>query len=76
VFIKLGSKQASKDEIGLVVFKVLRKLLLTVWILGLLHTIRGYELLLGLLLIHSVGYNTQSEHTINKSKKVLPVVIW
>jgi hypothetical protein len=36
VFIKLESKYASKDEIELVVFKVLWKLLLTVRVLGLL----------------------------------------
>jgi hypothetical protein len=43
VFIKLGPKHASKDEIELSVFKVLEELLLAFQVLGLLRTVRGSE---------------------------------
>jgi hypothetical protein len=70
VFIKLGPKHASKDEIKLVVFKVLGEILLTVQVLGLLRTVCGSELRLGFLLVHSSATTHTSKHTINKRKHV------
>lgn len=61
MFIKLESKYASKEKIELAVFKVLQKLLLAVRVLGLLRTIRGSELLMGFLLVYSVGYSTHKQ---------------
>jgi hypothetical protein len=70
VFIKLGPKHASKDEIELVVFEVLREFLLVVRDLGLLLTVLGSKLRLAvLLLVHSIGYcahkpaHNQYKHT-------------
>jgi hypothetical protein len=56
VFIKLGPKHASKDEIELAVFEVLGNFLLTVLDSGLLLTVLGSKLrLVVLFLVHSVG---------------------
>jgi hypothetical protein len=56
VFIKLGPKHASKDEIELAVFEVLGEFLLVVRDLGLLLAILGSKLRLAVLfLVHSVG---------------------
>jgi hypothetical protein len=61
VFIKLGPKYASKDEIDLAVFKVLGEFLSAVWVLGLLCKERGSELLLGFFLVHSVSYGIHKQ---------------
>jgi hypothetical protein len=70
VFIKLGPKHASKDEIELVVFEVVREFLLVVRDLGLLLTVLGSKLRLAvLLLVHSISYcahkpaHNQYKHT-------------
>jgi hypothetical protein len=44
VFIKLGPKHASKDEIELVVFEILGEFRLGVWDLGLLLAVLGSKL--------------------------------
>jgi hypothetical protein len=69
VFIKLGPKHASKDEIELVVFEVLRKFRLGVLDLGLLLAVLGSKLRLVVSsFVHSVGYNAHtSKHAINIS---------
>ena len=57
--MKLGSKHASKDEIELAVFEVLGEFLLVVRDSGLLLVVLGSKLRLAvLLLVHSVGYDT------------------
>jgi hypothetical protein len=68
VFIKLGPKHASKDEIKLVVFKVLGEILLAVQVLGFLRTVCDSELRLGFLLVHSIGYDTHKQ-AYNQQKK-------
>jgi hypothetical protein len=67
VFIKLGPKHASKDEIELVVFEVLREFRLGVRDLGLLLAVLGSKLRLGVpSFVHSVGYRAHtSKHAIN-----------
>lgn len=49
-----------RGGIGLAVVEAFRELLLAVRVLGLLLAVLGSKLLLGLLLIHSVGYDTQA----------------
>jgi hypothetical protein len=67
MFIKLGPKHASKDEIELAVFEVLGKFRPGVWDLGLLLAVLGSKLRLGVpSFVHSVGYNAHtSKHAIN-----------
>jgi hypothetical protein len=69
VFIKLGPKHASKDEIELAVFKVLGEFRLGIRDLGLLLTVLGSKLWLVVsFFVHSVGYNAHtSKHAINIS---------
>jgi hypothetical protein len=56
VFIKLGPKQASKDEIELAVFEVLGEFLLVVREHGLLLAVLDSKLRLAVLfLVHSVA---------------------
>jgi hypothetical protein len=56
MFIKLGPKHASKDEIEFAVFEVLGKFLLTVLDSGLLLAVLDSKLRLVILfLVHSVG---------------------
>jgi hypothetical protein len=74
VFIKLGPKHASKDEIELVVFEVLEKFRLGVWDLGLLLAVLGSKLRLAVpSFVHSVGYSAHtSKHAINISTLNFP----
>jgi hypothetical protein len=61
VFIKLGPKHASKDEIELAVFEVFGECRLGVRDLGLLLAVVGSDLRLGVpSFVYSVGY---SAHT-------------
>jgi hypothetical protein len=61
VFIKLGPKHASKDEIELAVFEVFGECWFGVWDLGLLLAVVGSDLRLGVpSFVYSVGY---SAHT-------------
>jgi hypothetical protein len=56
MFIKLGPKYASKDEIELVVFEVFGEFRLGVRVLGLLLAILGSKLRLMVpFFVHSVG---------------------
>jgi hypothetical protein len=62
VFIKLGSKHASKDEIELGVFEVFGECRLGVRDLGLLLSVVGSDLRLGVpSFVHSFGYSTHTE---------------
>jgi hypothetical protein len=62
VHIKLGPKHASKDEIELAVFEILRKFLLAVLDSGLLLAVLGSKLrLAALFLVHSVGYSVHKQ---------------
>jgi hypothetical protein len=72
VFIKLGPKQASKDEIELAVFEVLGEFLLMVRDLELLLAVLGSKLWLVVpSFIHSVGYSAHtSKHAINTSTQI------
>jgi hypothetical protein len=74
VFIKLGPKHASKDEIELAVFEVLGEFLLAVRDSGLLLAVLGSKLRLAVLfLVHSVGYSAHtSKPAINTSTQNLP----
>jgi hypothetical protein len=67
VFIKLGPKHASKDEIELAVFEVLGELRLGTRDLGLLLAVLSSKLRLGVpSFVHSVGYSTHTcKHAIN-----------
>jgi hypothetical protein len=69
MFIKLGPKHASKDEIELAVFEVLGEFRLGVRDLRLLLAILGFKLWLGIpSFVHSVGYGAHtSNHAINIS---------
>jgi hypothetical protein len=69
VFIKLGPKHASKDEIELAIFEVLEKFPLAVLDSGLLLTVLGSNLRLVVpSFVHSVGYSAHtSTHAINTS---------
>jgi hypothetical protein len=71
VFIKLGPKHASKDEIELAVFEVIWELLLVVRVFGLVGTVGGSKLLLGFL-VYSVDYGTQSSIQSTQANKDLP----
>jgi hypothetical protein len=73
VFIKLGPKHASKDEIELAIFKVFGEFLLAVWDSGLLLAVLSSKLRLAVLfLVHSVGYSAHtSKHAINTSTQDL-----
>jgi hypothetical protein len=72
VFIKLGPKHASKDEIELVVFEVLGKFLLVVLDSGLLLVVLGSKPRLAVLfLVHSIGYSVHTnKHAINTSTQI------
>jgi hypothetical protein len=72
MFIKLGPKHASKDEIELAVFEVLGEFLLMVRDLGLLLAVLGSKLWLAVLfLVHCVGYSVHtSKHAINTSTQI------
>jgi hypothetical protein len=74
VFIKLGPKHASKDEIELAIFEVLGEFLLAVRDSGLLLAVLGSKLWFAvLILVHSVGYSAHtSKHAINTSTQNLP----
>jgi hypothetical protein len=74
VFIKLGPKYASKDEIEHAVFEVFGEFLFAVRDLGLLLAVLGSKLRLAVLsLVHSVGYNIHiGKHAINTSTPNLP----
>jgi hypothetical protein len=73
VFINLGPKHASKDEIELAVFEVLGEFLLVVRDLGLLLAVLGSNLRLAVsFLVHSFGYSVHtSKHAINTSTQKL-----
>jgi hypothetical protein len=74
VFIKLGPKHASKDEVELVVFEFLGEFLLVVPVLSLLLAVLSSKLRLAvLLLVHFVGYSAhRSKHAINTRTQYLP----
>jgi hypothetical protein len=74
MFIKLGPKHASKDEIELAVFEVLREFRLDVRDLGLLLAVLGSNLWLRVpSFVHSVGYSAHtSKHAINISTHNFP----
>jgi hypothetical protein len=74
VFIKLGPKHASKDEIELAVFEFLGKFLLAVLDSSLLLAVLGSKLWLAVdFLVHSVGYSAHTrKHAINTSTQDLP----
>jgi hypothetical protein len=67
MFIKLGPKHASKDEIEFVVFEVLREFRLGIRDLRLLLAVLSSKLWLGVpSFVHSVGYSAHtSKHAIN-----------
>jgi hypothetical protein len=67
MFIKLGPKHASKDEIELAVFEVLGEFRLGVRDLGLLLAVVGSKLRLGApSFVYFVGYSAHtSKHAIN-----------
>jgi hypothetical protein len=58
MFVKLGPKHASKDEIELAVFEVFGEFRLGVRDLGLLLAVFGSKLQLGApSFVHSIGYS-------------------
>jgi hypothetical protein len=61
VFIKLGPKHASKDEIELAVFEVLGEFLLAVRNSGLLLAVLSSKLWLAIFLVHSVSYSVHQQ---------------
>jgi hypothetical protein len=69
LFIKLGSKHASKDEIGLAVFEVFGECRLGVRDLGLLLAVVGSKLRLGVpAFVYFVGYSAHTgKQAINNS---------
>jgi hypothetical protein len=69
MFIKLGPKHASKDEIELSVFEVLGEFLLAVRDSGLLLAVLSTKLWFAVpSFVHSVGYSAHtSKHAINIS---------
>jgi hypothetical protein len=69
IFIKLGPKHASKDEIELAVFEVFGEFRLDVRDLRLLLTIVGSKLRLGVpSFVYFVGYSAYTgKHAINIS---------
>jgi hypothetical protein len=72
MFIKLGPKYASKDEIELAVFEVFGEFRLSVRDLGLLLAVLGSKLRLVVpSFVHSVGYSVHtSKQTINTSAPI------
>jgi hypothetical protein len=72
VFIKLGPKHASKDEIELAVFEFLGEFLLVVRDLGLLLAVLGSKLRLVVpSFVHFVGYSAHTiKHTINTNTQI------
>jgi hypothetical protein len=70
VFIKLGPKHASKDEIELAVFEVLAEFLLAVWDSDLLFAVLGSKLRLAVfVLVHSIGYSAHTrKHAITSTQ--------
>jgi hypothetical protein len=72
VFIKLGPKHASKDEIELAVFELLGEFLLVVRDLRLLLTVLGSKLRLVVpSFVHSVGYSAHTrKHAINTNTQI------
>jgi hypothetical protein len=61
IFIKLGPKHASKDEIELAVFEVFGECRFGVRDLGLLLAVVGSDLRLGVpSFVYSVGYNAHT----------------
>jgi hypothetical protein len=72
MFIKLGPKHASKDEIELAVFEVLGEFRLGVRDLGLLLAVLGSKLRLVVpSFVHSVGYTQASMHS-KQAHTILP----
>jgi hypothetical protein len=70
-FINLGPKHASKDDIGLSVFEVLGEFLLAVPVLGLRCAVLDSKLWLAvLLLVYSVGYDTQASTQSTQAHKI------
>jgi hypothetical protein len=67
MFIKLGTKHASKDEIKLAVFELFGEFRLGVRDLGLLLAVLGSKLRLGVpSFVYFVGYSAHtSKHAIN-----------
>jgi hypothetical protein len=62
IFIKLGQKHASKDEIELVVFEVFGECRLGIRDLGLLLAVVGSDLRLGVpSFVYSVGYSAHTQ---------------
>jgi hypothetical protein len=72
MFIKLGPKHASKDEIELAVFEVLEEFLLGVRDLGLLFAVLGSKLRLVVpSFVNSVGYSAHTnKHAINTRHQI------
>jgi hypothetical protein len=72
MFIKLGPKHASKDEIELAIFEVLGKFRLGVRDLGLWLAVLGSKLRLAVpSFVHSVGNSVHtSKQTINTSAQI------
>jgi hypothetical protein len=72
MFIKMGTKHASKDEIELAVFEVLREFRLGVRDLGLLLAVLGSKLRLVVpSFVYSVGYSVHtSKQTIDTSAQI------
>ena len=74
MFIKTGTKLASKDEIELAVFKAFREVLLEVlsFRFGVVELVlvRWLAVLLinGLSFIHTMIYDAYNKHTIKKKK--------
>ena len=74
MFIKTGTKHASKDEIELAVFEAFGEVLVEALSFGLgvaeLVLVRGLAVLLvnGLSFDHSVVYSVHKQHTINTQK--------
>jgi hypothetical protein len=69
-FINLGPKHASKDDIGLAVFEVLGEFLLAVPVLGLRCAVVDSKLWLAVLLVYSVGYDTQASTQSTQAHKI------
>jgi hypothetical protein len=62
MFVKLGPKHASKDEIELAIFEVFGAFLFVVRDLGLLLAVLGSQLRLAVLfLVHFGGYNAHTQ---------------
>ena len=74
MFIKTGTKHASKDEIELAVLKAFRKVLIEVLSFGfgvavlVLAHLLTVLLVDGFSLVHTVIYDAHNNHTIKKKK--------